>query len=146
MSSAEFHTEFLRDHVPTPEQVAVVDALLELYASHGLLPQGRDEPLYEVCQNRESCWEGATRSVPDHAGISVPWVGREYAAWRICVVGLNFDNYGGLAAHWRVCASHIRALQDGGFGKNGRFFATGAIVLRARGRDEHVRLAWGRLG
>jgi hypothetical protein len=127
MNSAEFHAEFLRDHAPAPEQIAVVDALLALYACRGLLPRGRDEPLYEVCPNSESCWEGATRPVPDHAGISVPWVGREYAAWRVCVVGLNFDNYGGLAGHWRVCASHIRTLRDGGLGKNGRFFATGAM-------------------
>lgn len=58
----------------------------------------------------------------------MPWVGREYSTWRICVVGLNFHNYGGLAAHWRVCRSHIEALDAGGQGKNGEFFATGAMT------------------
>lgn len=117
----------LSGHDPTPEQLHAVSALLELYADRGLLPLDRDEPLYDVCPNRESCWHGAARPPAEQAGIAVPWVGTEYEEWRICVVGLNFDNYGGLAAHWRVCDSHIRAMKDGKPGKNGRFFAAGAM-------------------
>lgn len=117
----------LRHHDPTPQQLDAVEALLDAYTDRGLLPLEQDEPLYDVCPNRESCWQGAARPPAERAGLSVPWVGREYTKWRICVVGLNFNNYGGLEAHWRVCESHVRAMSDGKDGKNGRFFARGAM-------------------
>jgi hypothetical protein len=105
----------------------MVDALLALYASRGSAAARARRAAVRGVPEPRAMLGGRDTAVPDHAGISVPWVGREYAAWRVCVVGLNFDNYGGLAGHWRVCASHIRALRDGGLGKNGRFFATGAM-------------------
>ena len=127
MNVDEFRDELVQKHAPTEQQQGTVDRLLDLYERSGLLPGGRDEPLYDTCRNAEVCWEDAPRPSAEHAGISVPWVGRDYAEWRICVIGLNFHNYGGLAAHWRICASHVKAMQAGGQGKNGRFFATGAM-------------------
>jgi len=127
MGVEEFRDELRESHSPSPEQQQYVDRLLALYSERGLLPDGRDEPLYGTCPHRDPCWANADRPSAQDAGISVPWVGRNYVSARICVVGLNFHNYGGLAAHWRVCRSHIEALQAGGQGKNGEFFATGAM-------------------
>lgn len=130
MDLAAFRSEFA-GFKPTGEQEHRVGALLNLYARRGLLPDGQAEPLCEVCRHAALCWEeAAPRDVDwarDHGGISVPWVGREYRATGICVVGLNFNNGGGLAEHWRVCADHERSLAAGKQGKNNEFFATGAM-------------------
>jgi hypothetical protein len=116
--------------------VATLQRLCDLYGNAGLLPDGQDRPLHEVCSMRHGCWSGC--SPPDdaerrtHQGVSAPWIGSDYAEHGVCVVGLNFDLWGGLDAHWDICRSHIEGLERGlKGGKAGLFFAYGAMTYAA---------------
>ncbi len=41
------------------------------------------------------------------AGVSVPFLGADYDVFRICAVGMNHHDFGGLGANWWVCRGHI---------------------------------------
>lgn len=101
-----------------------------LYGARGLLPEGEDRPLFAVCPHSPACWEGQTQPMYP-AGVSAPWVGVRYCERRIAIIGTNFDRWGGLGAHWDICRSHISAQLAGKPGKDGRFFATGAMAYAA---------------
>ncbi len=113
-----------------PLQSEIVRTLCDLYEAKGLLPDGKDLPLQHVCPCREQCWGGREHAHPNHpdrAGISVPWVGAHYFDRRICVVGTNASDWGGIDSNWRICPSHKDALLAGRRGKDGSPFAEGAM-------------------
>jgi len=58
----------------------------------------------------------------------VPWIGKRYFEHRILVIGMNFNDWGGLDAHWSMCRWHIGALSKGEHGHQSRFFAYGALT------------------
>jgi hypothetical protein len=116
-----------------PRHLEVLRNLCDLYESRGLLDaEGRDRPLYEICPNCAGCWadrsEGELPRQRARAGIAVPWIGEHYFAHRIALLGINFNDWGGLHAHWQICRSH-RAEQEAGHpGHNGREFGFGAAA------------------
>jgi uracil-DNA glycosylase len=104
------------------------DLLLSLYRSSGLLPGDEDEALFRCCEHRRECWQHAQDAKDQrNSGISFPWIGKRYFDSRVVVLGLNFDNFGGLAGHYHVCKSHIEAMEAGKRGKDGRPFSRGAM-------------------
>lgn len=134
----EFMADRERELAHSPEHLSTLRELLDLYARRGLLPNGADWPLYDVCPRREPCWGGRDELRPTQrarAGIAAPWLGTDYFRDRICVVGMNFHDWGGLDGHWVICNAHIEAQRAGMRGKDGRPFAYGAMayanVLRA---------------
>ena len=58
----------------------------------------------------------------------MPWVGRNYFENRVLLLGLNFDNWGGLEAHYWICESHEEEQLAGKRGKDGRPFGRGAML------------------
>jgi hypothetical protein len=112
----------------TPKHRESTEALVELYRDRHLLPGGRDVDLSCSCPNRGECWEGAPNPKdPGNAGIALPWIGRSYFETRVVVLGMNFNNFGGLGAHYYVCEDHIRSMGEGRSGKNGETFSRGAM-------------------
>lgn len=141
--------EFLRareqDDRVTPPALALLQSCCALYEQSGLLPDGRDAPLNVVCPNGRSCWGSESPRSPDRAGVSAPWIGTRYPDRRICVIGMNFDDWGGLPAHWEVTSWHVEAMRRGLPGKDGRFFAAGAMSYVAAieaSRDGELDSAW----
>jgi len=115
-------------HVSDSPRLKLLDRLCDLYATEGLLPDGADAPLFEVCRHRERCWPSGTQTPTVPSGVSVPWIGSNYSASRICVVAINLDGWGGLDAHWKICRSHIESQEQGGLGKDERWFAYRAMA------------------
>lgn len=106
----------------------VTENLLAFYRNRRLLRRGRDEALYCCCPHRKGCWADAAEAKdPSNAGISLPWIGNRYFDSRIVILGINFDNFGGLAGHYWICEDHIRQMEAGQRGKDGRPFARGAM-------------------
>jgi Uracil DNA glycosylase superfamily len=118
-----------RDRLSATEQhPRAADRLLDLYRQKGLLPDDLDEALFCCCPHRDECWQHA-RDANDqrNSGISLPWIGKEYFDSGVVILGINFDNFGGLAGHYHVCEDHIRQMEAGKRGKDGRPFARGAM-------------------
>jgi hypothetical protein len=86
-------------------------------------------PLCDWCPNAATCWAGIPDSSKlrgEEGCVSLPWIGRDYQAHRVLVVGINFNGYGGLRANWDVCADHQRQQAAGRPGKDSRPFAHAA--------------------
>lgn len=134
MPGAEFSTtvdaflEGRRDHSGSNQAVvSLLERCCFLYERRGLLPGGKDEPLKRICAHGVDCWDDNEPRCPERAGVSAPWIGDRYADRRICVIGMNFDDWGGLNGHWEATAWHIEAMRHGQPGKNGTLFAAGAM-------------------
>lgn len=113
----------------TPQHTSAGDALVQLYQRKGLLPDGVDAPLFECCPNSVACWKGSPLPrFPDDAGISVPWIGHRYFESPVAVLGMNFNNGGGLGAHFWTCEDHQAQMKRGKRGKAGRPFARGVML------------------
>jgi Uracil DNA glycosylase superfamily len=116
-----------RLHV-TPEHRVANEKLITLYREGGLLPEDRDEALFCCCPHRNECWQGASEAKDSrNSGIALPWIGKGYFDSGVVILGINFDNFGGLAGHYHVCESHIEEMKGGKRGKDGRAFARGAM-------------------
>jgi len=78
--------------------------------------------------HKDECWRHAPPANDQrNSGISFPWIGERYFDSRVVILGLNFDNFGGLAGHCHVCKSHIEEMEADKRGKDGRPFARGAM-------------------
>jgi len=128
ISVEDFLQEWQTRLSATGQHQATADRLINLYRKLGLLPGDRDEALFECCPHKDECWRHA-RPANDqrNSGISIPWIGRRFFDSRVVILGINFDNFGGLAGHYHVCKSHIEAMEAGKRGKDGRPFSRGAM-------------------
>ena len=107
----------------------VAAELLGLYREKGLLPGDTDAALFRCCEHRESCWHRAPAArAPLDSGISFPWIGRSYTETRVVLLGMNFDNFGGLGGHYWICEDHIKQMKLGRRGKDGRAFSRNAML------------------
>jgi len=122
------------DGEATATQLDHVRRALDVYDELGVVRAGRALPLHEACACAAQCWEpfgSADRPDAGHAGVSVPFVGWDYEAFRICVVGINLHDYGGLGANWWVCRGHM--FDRLGKGKRSHFaYGTGAYLAALR--------------
>ena len=111
--------------------IQLVSELCELYEAQGALRNGADLPLDSMCPNCGPCWSRASLDEhPSHerAGISAPFIGRDYVERRICIVAINLRGGGGLQDVWYTCGKHIEAQRAGRRGVEGRAFAYGAMA------------------
>jgi hypothetical protein len=120
----------------SPEHEQTVERLLGLYRERGLLPDGLDLSLQVWCPNKDECWRDCPPPKDSvgmaNSGITIPWLGRGYFETRIVLLGMNFDNYGGIAGHYNICEDHIRSMEAGRRGKAGFAFSRNAMLyLRA---------------
>ncbi len=99
----------------TFDQAAIAQQLYALYADRGLIRDGLALPLEASCRCGAACWRREGDALPprEKAGVSIPWVGEEYAQTRVCLLGINFNKDGGLDAHWRLTRSVIEHLRRG---------------------------------
>ena len=128
---ARFEADRRADFADSPGHLALIRELCDLYEARGLLDDGRDRPLWALCPRRGPCWEGRGDARPrreERAGIAVPWLGRRYLERRICLVGINFHDWGGLDGHWLICPDHEQSLARGGRGHHGLPFGLGAAA------------------
>jgi hypothetical protein len=86
--------------------------LANLYAEHDLIIDGAAPPLWSCCANRQMCWRSAQDARPNAscAGISLPWIGPDYKPGGVLILGMNFNDYGGLAAAWKLADWERRAF------------------------------------
>ncbi len=80
--------------------------LAALYASKGLLAGLENPPLDVVCPHCASCWAGAGDARPPReegrSGISLPWVGPDYRAGGVAILGLNLNDAGALDIEYQI--------------------------------------------
>jgi hypothetical protein len=122
------------DGEATKHQLDHVRDAIGLYSELGVLSDGRALPLHRACRCAEQCWAQfgpGDRPDAQDAGVSVPFVGWDYEEFRICVVGINLHDYGGLGANWWVCRGHI--FDRLGAGKRSHFaYGTGSYLAALR--------------
>lgn len=100
-----------------PQELQYVDAALALYARERVIRSGRALRLDQACRNAAFCWDplpDGARPPCQEAGVSVPFVGRDFESHRICTIGINHHNFGGLGANWWVCRGHIYSRLSNG--------------------------------
>lgn len=121
---------------PGDPRMPLLERCLELYARRGVVDaKGGDLPLFRICPNRRTCWSEAERAATDeypksldNAGVAAPWLGSRFVERRIVMVGINFNDYGGLGAHWHICRSHQDHQRRGQRGHDGRPFGFAAAA------------------
>ncbi len=113
----------------TPAHEQIADKLFALYREQGLLPGGRDASLRCCCPHSAECWQGAPPADNQQdSGIAVPWIGARYFETKIVLLGLNFNDFGGLAGHYWVCEDHIAQMKANRRGKDNRAFSRNAML------------------
>lgn len=96
-------------------QARLVAELAEMYERRGLIEAGQTPPLRTACACGPECWRDApeNESAPREPGISLPFVGRGYAAERTLIVAINFVDWGGLWGNWQIRGGQLRELRKG---------------------------------
>ena len=92
------------------DELKLVTSLLEHYEHEGLFDDGHAQPLYDCCELRDQCWSpGLEQLCPEKATVSIPWIGPAYCSsdGRLCAVGTNANQWGGLTATWWLTKSDI---------------------------------------
>ncbi len=92
--------DYAPEQLPRRHQGKMLLRLLDVYERLGLLRDERPAPLCQICPNAKACWASAEAKVrrepPDDCGednedgsVCLPWVGPEYRAGGVVVLGIN---------------------------------------------------------
>lgn len=76
--------------IPGARTLCLLDEFMALYASKGLLPDGKPVALHECCPNADDCWRDTTDRKPvrhqQNGAVMLPWIGEQYEPGRGLVV------------------------------------------------------------
>ncbi len=101
-----------RNVLPSGKQLERTKAFADLYESRGLLVGDATPPLRHCCENGDACWRRVESRFEGY-GISLPWGGPDYEPGGVVVLGMNFDDYGGLHAGFYLAACELRDFAAG---------------------------------
>ena len=128
-ASVDIRSVLERAGLPTSTaQIRLLDRFRDYYASRGVLPKGKNPPLWRCCERRDICWAGVPDEWkrPETGGITLPWVGPRYDKTRVAVLADNLRNAGGLFVEQQV-VSEVRA----GFGDGQRRVHNSVFAYRS---------------
>lgn len=123
MTESELRAVLRADDVPSSliPRGAPMQMLVEvagLYEREGLLGASR-RYLPRCCALREQCWKGHQWVPPRRnesrwdGGISLPWIGPRYRPGGLAIIGINFNDTGGLTAAFTLARDDCSCMKEG---------------------------------
>lgn len=137
--------------VSDERRIELLLSLARIYEEEAVLTGGEALPLWRHCRCAEPCWAalpqewqpGRDPADPWNGGIVFPWIGAQYAARGVAVLGINLREASGLFVEYEIAFGQFDCFEAGREKPHGSWWAyrstrAAAAVLRSIAGDDQL--------